>query len=256
MGPISVDPKRKLSPSRYSPVPKKFFSAKAQMRIYIGYDRAETVAYHVLSHSILSRSSIPVSIVPLNRASMRGFFTRERGEYDSTDFSISRFLVPFLSDYQGFSVFMDCDMLCLTDIAKLSHYMTLMDSYNYAVRVVKHDYEVRDSTKFLGQQQTAYKRKNWSSLMLFNNRLCQKLTVDYVNEAPGLNLHQFAWCKDEQIAGMPKEWNWLVGEEGYGEGVTPYILHYTKGTPCFEKYRDCAYSELWHIEREAMLSHA
>ena len=226
------------------------------MKIFIGYDRAETVAYHVLSHSILSRSSIPVSITPLNRASMRGFFTRERGQYDSTDFSISRFLVPFLSGYEGFSVFLDCDMLCLTDIGRLSYFMTLMDSYNYAVRVVKHDYVVKDSTKFLGQQQTSYARKNWSSVMIFNNRLCQKLTVDYVNEAPGLALHQFQWCKDEQIGAMPKEWNWLVGEDGYGDDATPSLLHYTKGTPCFEKYRDCAYSELWHTEREAMLAHA
>lgn len=185
---------------------------------------------------------------------MRGFFSRARGEYDSTDFSTSRFLVPFLSGYEGFSVFLDCDMLCLADIGQLSHYMTLMDSYNYAVRVVKHDYRVRGTTKFLGQQQTTYARKNWSSVMIFNNRLCQKLTVDYVNEAPGLNLHQFAWCKDEQIAGMPKEWNWLVGEEGYEAG-TPKMLHYTQGTPCFEKYRDCAYSEFWHQEREAMLAH-
>ncbi len=225
------------------------------MRVFIGYDEKETVAYHVLAHSILSRSSIPVSITPLNRANMRGFYTRPRGEYDSTDFSISRFLVPFLCDYKGFAVFLDCDMLCLTDIGRLSHYMTLMDSYNYAVRVVKHEYTVKEETKFLGQTQTRYGRKNWSSAMIFNNRLCQRLTVDHVNEAPGLSLHQFAWCKDEQIAGMPKEWNWLVGEEGYEHG-DPYLLHYTKGTPCFPEYAQCDYSELWHAERAAMLSHA
>lgn len=225
------------------------------MRIFIGYDKHESVASYVLEHSINARSSIPVAITHLNRDHMRGFFTRARGEFDSTDFSISRFLVPWLCGYEGFAVFMDCDMLVQSDVAELSNYMTLMDSYNYAVRVVKHDYAVRDATKFLGQPQTAYSRKNWSSVMIFNNRLCQNLTLDYVNEAQGLDLHQFKWCKDHQIAGMPKEWNWLVGEEGYERG-SPKLIHYTKGTPCFPEYAHQDFAELWHAEREAMLSHA
>jgi lipopolysaccharide biosynthesis glycosyltransferase len=226
------------------------------LRIFIGYDKNETVAYHVLAHSILARSSIPVAITPLNRANMRGFFYRERGEYDSTDFSVSRFLVPFLCGYDGFAVFMDCDMLVRGDVAELARYMTLMDSYNYAVRVVKHEYEVKDTTKFLGQTQTAYKRKNWSSVMIFNNRLCQKLTLEYVNKAHGLDLHQFKWCEDHQIAGMPKEWNWLVGEDGYESTGDPKLIHYTKGTPCFPDYAEQDFAELWRAEREAMLAHA
>lgn len=225
------------------------------LKIFIGYDKKETVAYHVLAHSILSRSSIPVSITPLNRDSMRGFFSRKRGEFDSTDFSISRFLVPFICNYEGFAVFMDCDMLCLGDPAEFANYMTLMDSYNYAVRVVKHDYEVKEKTKFLGQPQTAYGRKNWSSVMVFNNRLCQKLTLDYVNEAHGLDLHQFKWCKDDQIASLPKEWNWLVGEDGYEEGK-PKLIHYTKGTPCFPEYANQKWADLWFKEKESMLERA
>lgn len=222
------------------------------LRIFIGYDKDETVAYHVLSHSILTRSSIPVQITPLNRASMSGFFIRERGEYDSTDFSISRFLVPWLCGYDGFAVFMDCDMLVLGDVAELARYMTLMDSYNYAVRVVKHDYQPQEETKFLGAIQTKYKMKNWSSVMVFNNRLCQNLTVDYVNKANGLDLHQFRWCHDYQIGSMPREWNWLVGEPGYEEG-SPKLIHYTKGTPCFEDYSRQQYADLWFKERQDML---
>lgn len=226
------------------------------MRIFIGYDRAEAVAYHVLSHSIQRRSSIPVQVTPLNRDAMRGFYTRPRGEYDSTDFSISRFLVPWLCEYRGFAVFMDCDMLCLGDVAELSRYMTLMDSYNYAVRVVKHQYEVKEKTKFLGQVQTAYAKKNWSSVMIFNNRLCTNLTLEYVNKAPGLELHQFAWCGEHQIADMPREWNWLVGEDGYEPRGNPKLIHYTKGTPCFPEYAHQDFAELWRAERDDMLSHA
>src|SRR4051812_29933293 len=110
------------------------------LRLFVGYDKRESVAYHVFCHSVLRRSSIPVSITPLNRDCLRGFFSRPRGELDSTDFSISRFLVPFICDYQGFAIYADGDMLCLGDIAELSGYMTLMDKYNNAVRVVKHEY--------------------------------------------------------------------------------------------------------------------
>lgn len=171
---------------------------------------------------------------------------------DSTDFAITRFLVPFLCDYRGFAVFMDGDMVCLGDIAELAAYMTLMDRYNYAVRVVKHDYTPTEATKFLGQNQTKYERKNWSSVMVFNNSLCQKLTPDYVEKAPGLNLHQFNWCKEEQIAGMPKEWNYLVGV--YPKMENPKLLHYTKGTPCFAEYADCDYAQVWHDEYKDMVS--
>ena len=85
--------------------------------IYIGYDRKETVAYHVLSHSILTRAQQPVSISPLNRENLKPAYWRPRGEFDSTDFSNSRFIVPYLQDYEGFAIFMDCDMLCRTDIS-------------------------------------------------------------------------------------------------------------------------------------------
>lgn len=223
------------------------------MRIFIGYDRDEIVAYHVLAHSIQRRSSIPVSIAPLNREHFRGFFMRERGKYDSTDFAITRFLVPFLCDYQGFAVFMDCDMLVHGDVAQLANYMTLMDHYNTAVRVVKHDYQPSTDKKFLGQLQTKYEKKNWSSVMIFNNTLCRKLTPEYVTKEHGLDLHQFRWVEDHQIGDMPKEWNWLVGE--YGKSEKPVNnYHFTLGTPCFPDYQESEYSDLWWDEYKHLSS--
>ena len=138
------------------------------LRIFIGYDKNEIVAYHVLAHSILKRASVPVQLCPINKANLP-FYSRERGPYDSTDFSISRFLVPALCNFQGFAVFMDCDMLCTADVAEMAGFMTIMDSYGTAVRVVKHEYEPRGDTKFVGNTQTRYARKNGSSMMIFNN---------------------------------------------------------------------------------------
>lgn len=222
------------------------------LRIFLGYDKRESVAYHVCAHSILKRSSIPVSITPLNRDCLRGFFSRPRGPYDSTDFAISRFLVPFICDFEGFAVFMDGDMLCLGDVAELANYMTLMDKYNYAVRVVKHEHVPTEETKFLGNIQTKYAKKNWSSVMVFNNSLCTQLTPDYVEKAPGLELHQFGWAPEHQIGNLPLAWNVLVGTE---TDPHPRLLHYTKGTPCFPEYKDQDFAELWEAEYQDMISH-
>ena len=86
-------------------------------QIYIGYDPKEAVAYHTLAHSILRRSSVPVSIAPVMQSQLKGLYARARGATESTEFSLTRFLVPALSQYRGWSLFMDCDMLCRADIA-------------------------------------------------------------------------------------------------------------------------------------------
>ena len=139
------------------------------IRIFIGYDAREAVAYSVLAHSINVRASQPVAIAPLMLGQLKSVFTRERHPLQSTDFSFSRFLTPYLSDYAGWSVFMDCDMLVLDDIARLFE----MRDERYAVMVVKHDHVPKESIKFLDQPQSAYQKNNWSSVMLFNNARCR-----------------------------------------------------------------------------------
>jgi hypothetical protein len=173
---------------------------------------------------------------------------RQRHPLQSTDFSFSRFLTPYLSGYEGHSIFMDCDMLMLDDISKL---WALRDQ-NSMVQLVKHDHRPKESTKFLGEKQTVYEKKNWSSVMLFNNELCTDLTPEYVNNASGLELHQFKWIKDSSLIGaLPSRWNHLVG---YDEPSTEVSLaHFTLGGPYFPAYENCEYAENWLAEREAML---
>ena len=216
------------------------------LNVYIGYDPREAVAFYTLAHSILERSSIPVSIAPLMRPQLANLYRRERGATESTDFSMTRFLVPALSGYRGWSLYLDCDMLCRTDIARLA---SLMDG-EMAVQVCKHDYVPSTERKFLNQVQTRYPRKNWSSLMLFNNERCSALTPEYVNGAPGLDLHRFAWTEERLIGALPLEWNWLVGEYPYNREAR--IVHFTLGGPYFEPYRECDYAEEWFAERRQM----
>ena len=216
--------------------------------VFIGYDEREAIAYSVLAYSIQARASQPVSIAPLMLSQLRSVLTRERHPLQSTDFSFSRFLTPHLSGYAGWSVFMDCDMLMLEDIAQL---WKLRDE-RYAVMVVKHNHVPRETVKFLGEPQSKYEKKNWSSVMLFNNARCRALTPDYVNRASGLELHQFKWlAAEEDIGALPERWNHLVGYNPPRRDAA--LVHYTLGGPYFDDYRDCEYSKEWFTERDAML---
>src|SRR5258706_9481039 len=215
-------------------------NTRAMIRVFIGYDPREAAAFSVLAYSIHARSSQPVSIVPLILSELQGIMIRERHPLQSTDFSFSRFLTPYLSDYSGWSVFMDCDMLVLDDIAKL---YALRDE-RYAVMVVKHDHVPKEATKFLDQPQTAYQKKNWSSVMLFNNVKCQALTPDYVNTASGLELHQFKWLQNDDLIGeIPARWNHLVGYDARNSDAA--LVHFTLGGPYFDEFRDCEYAQKW-----------
>ena len=219
------------------------------IRVFIGYDSNESVAYHVLSHTILKYSSQPVSITPIVREHLRGVYNRERTEIESTDFSFTRFLVPYLCDYQGWAIFIDCDMLLTADISELWN----LRCDNYSLMCVKHAYVPTDDKKFLGNIQTKYEKKNWSSVMLFNNSKCQALTPEVVASQTGLYLHQFKWLPDESLVGaIPPEWNYLVGESN--NTSLPKLIHYTLGGPYFSSHQNCQFSDEWRAEYNEMKS--
>jgi lipopolysaccharide biosynthesis glycosyltransferase len=215
-------------------------------RVFIGYDPRETVAVNVLADSFQARSSLPVLIGQVRLDQLRGVYTRPRDPKQSTDFSFSRFLVPWLAAYQGWALFIDADMLCLGDIAEL---WALRDE-RYAVQVVKHRHECEEGVKFQGMPQTPYGRKNWSSVVLFNCARCAALTPEFVNTASGLELHQFRWLEDEEIGELPPEWNVLVGVQPVP--AEPKVLHYTLGGPWFDDCLDMPESDRWLEAREAM----
>ena len=210
------------------------------INIFIGYDSKEKAAFSVLAYSILKNSTRPVSITPVYLPNIKDTFTRERGNLESTEFSFSRFIVPYLADYKGWALFMDCDQLMLGDISEL---WRLRDE-KYAVQVCKHDYTPNSDKKFLGQTQTSYPKKNWSSFMLMNCAKCSTLTPDYINSASGLQLHQFKWLENEdKIGTLPLEWNWLVGE--YEKNNEAKNVHFTEGGPWFKDYKDVDYADEW-----------
>lgn len=207
--------------------------------VFIGYDSRERAAANVLIDSIYQKSSIPVSITPLITSQLKKqkLFYRKRDKNQSTDFSFTRFLVPNLMGYKGWAIFMDCDMLCRVDISKL---WSLREE-DKSLMCVKHKHNPKLDKKFLGEKQTKYQKKNWSSLMLFNCAKCKALTIDYVNKASGLDLHQFKWLKDDSEIGNINDfgWNFLINVQELPKDREKLdqipLIHWTLGGPWFRE---------------------
>lgn len=222
-------------------------------KIFIGYDPREDLAYEVCRYSLLKRSSIPIEITPIKQSELRekGIYWRERGKLESTEFSFSRFLTPYLANYDGWAMFVDCDFLYLGDIKELTD---LIDD-NCAVMCVQHDYTPKETTKMDGAVQTVYPRKNWSSMVLYNcgHPKNKALNPDVVNSESGAFLHRFQWLEDKEIGEIPFVWNFLVGHNKAVEGdpsTFPKAIHYTLGGPWFEAWKDCEFGDLWLKELE------
>ena len=214
------------------------------IRIVIGFDQREAVAYHTFCQSILEKASAPVSFTPLVLGSLKGF--SETHTDGSNAFIYSRFLTPWLMDFNGWAIFADGDMICLDDMAKL---WALRDETK-AVQVVQHNYQTKALDKYLGNKNENYPRKNWSSLILWNcaHPKHKLLTPEFVMKQTGAFLHRFTWLDDADVGALPKEWNWLTTE--YEDNYQASLLHYTLGTPCFADYKNAEMSDVWHAAHE------
>ncbi len=189
------------------------------MRIFIGNDPRLSLQANVLAHSIQKHATKPVSISMLNLRTLT--ITRQ----GLTEFTYSRYLVPWLCDYQGWALFLDSDMLVMDDVSKL---FDLADD-KYGVMVVKNRM-----------------RFEWPSLMLFNNAKCKTLTPDYVQNYK--SPQDFSWA---EVGELPGEWNHCCN---YDEPKKASLAHYTQGVPCWFETKDSEYSKEWFEARQDMES--
>lgn len=215
--------------------------------IYIGHDEREQLAFDVCDFSIKQRSNLETVCL---RSKDIETYDRYLGEPQSTDFTFSRFWVPYLSNYKGYSIFVDCDFLFLDDVEKLID--IAKQDPSKAVWVCKHPKYIPNTViKMDNISQNNYEKKNWASLIVFNNSHsdCKALTPKYLNTHPkGIDFHQFKWT--ENIGSLPLDWNCL---DGYYYLENPRAVHYTDGGPWFEKYKHTEYSHLWDKEYKKML---
>lgn len=218
-------------------------------RIFIGWDSRFPEPALVLAHTIRKNARRRLDIRFLDYRHLQDCygFNRTPDPTASTEFSFSRFLVPYLCGYEGWALFLDNDCLCFGDIAPL------LDSERpqCAVQVVKHpDYQPASATKFgdSGTPQAVYPRKNWSSVMLMNCRELQAWTPEVVATAPGARLHRFEDIEDAKIGSLFPGWNRLT------HFTLPCgILHYTDGGPWFKGCEDVPHADLWLAARKEWL---
>lgn len=222
-------------------------------KVFVGYDSREDIAWQVCRHSLLRHADNRVLVIPIRQSVLRelSLYSRPLDSGASTEFSLTRFLTPYLAARSGWVLFCDCDLLFTTDVRKI---FEGLDSTK-ALYCVQHDYTPAHGVKMDGKRQSAYPRKNWSSLMVFNcdHPDVRALTPGVVNSASPAFLHRFEWIKDEDsIGALDLDWNFLEGE--YPKpSVTPRAIHYTNGGPWFEEWQECDYADLWIKERDLYL---
>lgn len=191
------------------------------LRVFIGVDPRQPLAYTVLQSSIIRRASVPVQISPLL---LHQLPIKREG---LTQFTYARYVVPYLCDYEGYAVFMDADMVCLTDINELFEIAKQSDD---SVHVVKHAM-----------------RFEWPSLMVFNNTKCKNLTLEHIEtESPA----RLDWA--ESVGELPSEYNHLVGYDAPNQEAK--IVHFTQGIPCWPETDSCEFAEEWQAEKQAALN--
>lgn len=241
------------------------------LTVYIGWDSRESVASDVCAHSIRRRTRSVLDIKYLKHRELRalGLFARPwlidgtKGNFTdlidgrgfTTEFSHTRFLVPALQKYKGWALFLDADMIFLSDVKKL---FSLCDD-KYAIMCVKHQHQPpANSVKMDGRMQNGYWRKNWSSFMLINcaHPSNAALTVEKVNLADGADLHALSWLRDNEIGHLPTSYNYISGvspklaKTHEDKPIFPDVIHYTEGGPWFEEKKDVQFSDLWIDEYE------
>lgn len=221
---------------------------KEVLNVYIGFDTrnyGQTLAYEGCKRSILAKlnnDKYDVNIYQLNLHTLTeaGLMTRPIDPLASTEFTYTRFLVPFLNDYKGKALFCDSDFIWDCCISEAFDYL----KEGHAVACVQHDYTPSKSLKMDGRAQTVYPRKNWSSLMAWDcsHPSSQKLTVETVNKESPAWLHRMLWASDEEIDSIPYQYNYLVNTYNTDDAKA---YHYTDGGPWHPGYEEVQYGDKW-----------
>jgi hypothetical protein len=192
------------------------------LRVFVGFDKRQPIAFHVAMQSIIEYANNPTAVIPLK---IEALPIVRRG---LTPFTYSRFLVPWLCDFEGTALYIDSDFMARADIEGL-----FLKNKGHAVHVVPRE----TNLKF-----------EMASMMLFNCSKCQILTPGYVSSADGL--HQLKWTDD--IGHIGKEWNHLVGYDDPNPQAR--LVHYTQGLPCFPKTQNDEFADEWRSFAKSCIS--
>lgn len=227
------------------------------MRVFLGWDDREPEVCRVAAASLKRTSGITPEWLRIDRLRDAGLMwrlaDRRGGVWDlvsnaacSTDFAISRFLVPIICQ-EGWVLFADPDVVFMRDVSDLRE----MADDRYAVMVVKHEHDPQRGVKMDGRPQVPYARKNWSSVIWWNcaHKANRRLTLHDVNTRTGLALHQFYWLHDDEIGELAPAWNWLVNEQPRPSDLA--IAHFTNGCPGLPNWTPQSNDDIWLRAKES-----
>ena len=227
------------------------------IKVYIGYDSSnygQEIAYRVCKRSIENYNNkvkiFPIKLKDLQKANV---FNRPHDSKQSTEFTYTRFLAPFLARYIEKTLFCDSDFLWRCNVEETLNFI----NDNQSVSCVQHEYaNCKSKTKMDGLKQEWYPKKNWSSLMLFNSQHedCKALTPKIVSTESPKYLHRMEWTTEEKIGSIPIEYNYLVG---YYSDKDPKALHFTDGGPWHKDYHNVEDKEEWlaYLTKEEKKEH-
>ena len=210
-------------------------------KVYIGWDPAQQEAAEVCRYTLLKHSTIPLQVSFLRLKDLQEQkIIWKNDPAATTETTLSRFVVPHLSNFQGHSIYVDPDFVFLGDVREIFQSM----DPRYAVMVVKMPYKPQSETRLDGRQTAAYGKKCWSSLMLWNNShvKTKELTPEYVNAAKPSLLHRFEWAASNEIGGLGLEWQVIPGHTDTAT-LNEHIkaIHFTEGGPWHPQARSVEY---------------
>lgn len=218
------------------------------MKVFIGYDPRQPVAYNVLAHSVWTRASKPVEIT---RLQLNCLPIKRRG---LTEFTYSRFLVPYLSEFKDYSIFLDSDMLCLGDVHELGA-LAMAEFIKYGVEHPADITKSEEGKKIITEHKMSVclvknaRAFEWPSMMVFNNEACKVLTPEFVDNTQN-SLYDLKWANS--VGELPARWNQIVGYDAPNSGAQ--LIHYTQGIPCWPETVNCEFSAEWKRELKSMVS--
>ncbi len=210
-------------------VKKRFQETKEPIKIFVACQRSHDLVVKVLEWSVQRTTTYPFKIYSMYKQEIPFEMPKDDKNKPGTPFSFQRFMIPEMCNFKGRAIYMDCDQILITDIARLFHRpMNGFDLMHCETgkRGTK-KFAQRSSVMLIDCEKTKWKISDLVNDMNEGKITYQQLMIDMATENKGV---------------IPYTWNSL---DKYEPGKTD-LIHYTakKTQPWINhNHPDCP--EIW-----------
>jgi len=194
--------------------------------VFVGTDKRDPLFHHVMRHSVERHTEDPEVIVRLLEINKLPI-----DRCGATEFTFSRFLCPWLCDYEGLSIFCDNDQVVVGDITELFEFCSQLEDWDVCV--------MKDQARF-----------EWPSVIVFNNENLKHLTPEFIQDDTN-SMYGFQWVDEERVKNFPMEWNFCVGYAD--DDPHAKLIHWTQGPPYWPETKGFDVDKHWWTEYHDML---